>query len=424
MTELPLRDLEDVPRWVRRHLGHLMSDGSIVAGDQTRLDSPSLRGGQAAADRALAGLDLRGYGLSRNEVWPVHRRGASMLSPYIRHGLLPLPRVWDDVAVSGAPTRDREKFRDELLWQEYSRHVYARLGRATADPFRYAPTVRLGATDPWGGDLACVRLAVDELEQRGWLVNQTRMWLASHWSVRHGADWRVGEDRFFSHLLDGSRAANRVGWQWTVGAATAKPYGFSRWQVRKRAPGLCEQCRRRQDCPIDAWPAEPELLPVTAPPGLREIGDVEAVAGPAGSPTPDKRADAVWLTAESLGDDDPALAAHPELPAIFVFDEPLLARLRLSSKRLVFLAECLADLGARRELTVFVGDPLAVLAERSLATTFAPVPGNRRLRAVLDIAELHPWPWLRRPSPGPVTSFSAWRGQPSGRQTGPRRPKS
>ena len=53
---------------------------------------------------------------------------------------------------------------------------------------------------------------------------------------------RDGEDVFFRHLLDGSRAANRIGWQWTVGALTGKPYGFSRWQVEKRAPGLCDTC--------------------------------------------------------------------------------------------------------------------------------------------------------------------------------------
>jgi deoxyribodipyrimidine photo-lyase len=33
---------------------------------------------------------------------------------------------------------------------------------------------------------------------------------------------------------------------------------------------------------------------------------------------------------------------------VFVFDEPLLDRLRLSSKRLVFLVETLADLAGRR----------------------------------------------------------------------------
>ncbi|GAC1594632.1 MAG: hypothetical protein NVS3B21_16830 [Acidimicrobiales bacterium] len=419
MTALPVPEMAEVPSWVTTHLGALVGDEP-----QPRLpigETGPLCGGQVAADRALAGLDLGGYASRRNEVWPPRRRGASMLSPYIRHGLLSLPRVWDDAAVQGAPARDRDKFRDELLWQEYSRHLYARVGRATAEPFRYTPAVRPGATDPWAGDLACVRLAVDELEAQGWLVNQTRMWLASHWSVRHGADWRAGEDRFFTHLLDGSRAANRVGWQWTVGAATGKPYGFSRWQVQKRAPGLCGQCPRRHDCPIDSWPADPALEPVAAPSGMHDIGDVEEVAGPAGPASPVGRADAVWLTAESLGDDDPALAAHPELPAVFVFDEPLLAHLRLSAKRLVFLAECLADLGSRREVSVFVGDPVAVLAGRSLATTFAPVPGNHRLRAMLDIAELHPWPWLRRPSPGPVTSFSAWRGRSARPRTRSRR---
>ena len=60
----------------------------------------------------------------------------------------------------------------------------------------------------------------------------------------------------------------------------------------------------------------------------------------------------MWLTAESLGDADPALAAHPGLPAVFVFDEPLLRRLALSGKRLVFLAETLADLATRREVAV------------------------------------------------------------------------
>ena len=38
------------------------------------------------------------------------------------------------------------------------------------------------------------------------------------------------------------------------------------------------------------------------------------------------------------------MQAHPELPAVFVFDEPLLRRLRLSYQRLVFLTEALAEI--------------------------------------------------------------------------------
>ena len=56
-----------------------------------------------------------------------------------------------------------------------------------------------------------------------------------------------------------------------------------------------------------------------------------------------------------------------------------------------------------------VCDPVEILADRELAVTFAPVPGFRRRAERLQPAELHPWPWLRRPTAGPVESFSAWR---------------
>jgi deoxyribodipyrimidine photo-lyase len=128
-------------------------------------------------------------------------------------------------------------------------------------------------------------------------------------------------------------------------------------------------------------------------------------------PVDDAAPEAVWLTAESLGDADPALAAHAGLPVVFVFDVPLLARLRLAPRRLVFLAECLADLATRREVEVWRGDVVATLAGRPLAVTHAPVPGFRRRAARLRLVERHPWPWLRRPAGGPVGSFSAWRAR-------------
>jgi deoxyribodipyrimidine photo-lyase len=50
-----------------------------------------------------------------------------------------------------------------------------------------------------------------------------------------------------------------------------------------------------------------------------------------------------------------------------------------------------------------------VLAGRDVAVTHAPVPGFRARAAEVRPVELHPWPWLRRPHAGPVSSFSAWR---------------
>ena len=400
MTRLPTPAYDDAAAWTRAHLQHVARD-DVAA-------SPAFRGGQTAADAALAAFDVAGYAARRNEVHPPQRRGASRLSPYIRHGLLPLRTVWEHV--DGGPRRDVEKFRDELLWQEYARHLHARTGGLRRS-VRYAVPERSSDLAAWDADverMACLQLVTAELERDGWLVNQTRMWTASHWAVRRGLGWRDGDDLLFAHLLDGSRAANRLGWQWTAGAGTGKPYGFSRWQVEKRAPGVCAGCELRRACPIQQWPDEEALAPVPEVPGVRRDPDPAATAGPR-APEGEGLVDAVWLTAESLGDDDPALAAHPDAPAVFVLDEPLLARLQLSGKRLVLLAECLADLAGRREVEVPLGDTVEVLAGRRLATTFAPVPGWRRRAAQIRPAVVHPWPWLVQPHGGPAGSFTAWR---------------
>ena len=390
----PPTDRDGVLAWVREHLGHLALEGP----DGVR-PSP-VRGGQAAADAALAALDLTGYAARRSTVLPAERRGATRLSPYIRHGLLTLPAVWD--AARSAPAKDRHKFRDELQWQEYARHLYARVGRANAEPLRFGDPVGTGPWEgePWPERMACTATTTRELHEQGWLVNQTRMWLASQYTVRAGRDWREGAQEMYRHLLDGSPAANRLGWQWAVGTATGKVYGFSRWQVEKRAPQLCRTCPVNTCCPVQDWPAATSGPRVEPPAGL---AGGQTDAGPS-SPQVTAGAEAVWLTAESLGHADPALAAHRDLPAVFVFDEPLLERLRLSGKRLVFLAETVAELGAE----VRLGDPVEELGGRRLAATWTYVPGWKRRAAHLDVVALHPWPWLRRPGRGSLRSYSAW----------------
>lgn len=402
---LPSPERAAVERFVADHFSHLVSDE--VAG------SLSFPGGQAAADKALAAFSVASFAQRRTEVFPEPKRGASRLSPYIRHGLLPLSDVWDHVA--DGPARDVDKFRDELMWQEFARHWYARLGARTKTGLRNEAPVFEGSApsspalrDGWRQDMACLELTVDELEDDGWVPNQTRMWLASHWSVRNGLKWQDGEELFFRHLIDGSRAANRLGWQWTTGVGSSKAYGFSRWQVEKRAPGLCASCDLVHDCPIENWPADPALERIDNDAILKVDNSPAQTAGPA-TVERDRAPEAVWLTAESLGVSDPALAAHPDLPALFVFDEKLLASLQLSSKRLVFLVETLAELAQARPVEVMLGDPAQLLADRAVSVTFAPVPGFRRRAERIGPAELHPWPWLVRPSGGSVATFSAWR---------------
>jgi deoxyribodipyrimidine photo-lyase len=362
----------------------------------------SIVGGQTAANIALKNLDIRGYAANRSEVLPRVKRGASVLSPYIRHNLITLKQAW--AAVDSAPFADREKFRDELLWQEYARHLYARVGTELFTNLRFEANWETPG-DGWNRDMACIDMVVGELEQDGWLVNQTRMWLASHWSVRNGKGWIHGQERMYRELLDGSRAANLLGWQWTVGSGTGKPYGFARWQVEKRAPGVCLSCPLKKACPIQEFPQERELDRAVKLDLLDSDSDLSATTGPA-SVIQHEVPTEVLLTVESLGDSDPALLANPDLPVVFVFNNEALKKLQLSSKRIYFYLETLADLAQRRELKVLIGSPHDYAAENPVAVTYAPVPSFAKFQ---NIAQLHPYPWLRKPHASSVRSFSSWR---------------
>lgn len=392
------------------------------------LSSPAIRGGQRAADAALARLTVDGYGRRAAAVYPQPDRGSTMLSPWIRHGLLTLGQVWTHATAVAADPDDLRAFHRSLLRQEYARHLYARLGSRLVDlapelrPEAQGPaperrrTIRLnpaGEAGPagelrWDRTLGCMELTLDELTEDGWLPDPARRWLATYWTSHLGHDWRHGESFFFRHLIDGSRAASLVGWLQLVGALGESSGAFSRWEVEAQAPGLCASCDLVADCPIERAPAQIAIdRPAPTHALLTEDPDLARTAGPDAAQI-SGQAEMVWLTGESLGHHDPALVANPDLPAVFVFDAPLLAQLRLSTKRLVFMAETLAELAETRPVELWLGDPVAVLAGRRLAATHTPVPGWHRRAAALDVVSTHPWPWLRFPDGGTLTSFTRW----------------
>ena len=393
MLQISVQDLENVDAIIERDFKGLYSG---------TLGISSINGGLTAANQALANLDITGYANARNQVFPKSSRGASVLSPYIRHNILTLSDV--SKAVRTAPYKDREKFQDELLWQEYARHLYARIGIQLFENLRFE-TNRDQAGDGWNREMRCIDEVVTELETDGWLVNQTRMWLASQWTVRDEKGWLFGQERMHQQLLDGSRAANLLGWQWTVGSGTGKPYGFSKWQVDKRAPGLCTKCSLVDKCPVAEFPEETTLAHTANNDRLEIDPELAATRGPI-APQLNKSAEYVLLTIDSLGDADPALVAHPELPVVFVFNEPALRKLQLSSQRIAFYLQTLHDLSTRRDLRVFLGDPYQFAVDHAVAVTFATVPSFKKYK---NLAEVYPYPWLRMPHAGSVKSFSSWR---------------
>lgn len=393
MEQKPL-DLSANPLEIIEH-----SFAGLYSGE---LGLSSIKGGQTAADNVLANLDITNYAKRRSEVLPKQRRGATVLSPYIRHNLLTLEQVYR--AVKNAPYQDREKFRDELFWQEYARHLYARVGTRLFENLRF----EANWTTPghgWDRDMLCVEEVVSELETDGWLVNQTRMWLASHWTVRNNFGWLNGQEEMYRNLIDGSRAANLLGWQWTVGAGTGKPYGFARWQVEKRAPGLCSSCALKNNCPIQEFPDEISPRQLERDSLLDHDPDASKTAGPL-TAISNEKPDYVLLTIDSLGDTDPALTANPNLPVVFVFNETTLKKLQLSSRRIGFYVETLQDLSDRKNLQVYLGDPYLFAQENKVAVTYAPVPSFKKFK---NLAEIHPYQWLSRPKSGSVRSYTSWR---------------
>ncbi|MEN9343149.1 MAG: hypothetical protein RIR24_736, partial [Actinomycetota bacterium] len=179
------------------------------------------------------------------------------------------------------------------------------------------------------------------------------------------------------------------------------------WQVEKRAPGLCFKCPLKKNCPIEQFPEEVQLPSVDRLDLLSHDPQLERTIGPT---TVRKTAEpeVVLLTIDSMGDADAALQAHPSLPVVFVFNRDALAKLQLSAKRILFYLETLKDLSTRREVRVYLGNPYEFAKSNPVAVTYAPVPSFAKFE---QVAELHPYRWLKKPHAGNVQSFSAWRNK-------------
>ena len=133
-----------------------------------------------------------------------------------------------------------------------------------------------------------------------------------------------------------------------MGSQTGKIYGFSKFQVNKRAPKICKECELINNCPIENWP---EIMSISSK-DIKVDLDIEKNFGPKTVLTSDQKPDFVWINGESLGDEDPALNNLSDLPVVFIFDIKLLKSLDLSTKRIIFLLDTLKEINEKRELKV------------------------------------------------------------------------
>jgi deoxyribodipyrimidine photo-lyase len=161
----------------------------------------------------------------------------------------------------------------------------------------------------------------------------------------------------------------------------------------------------KNNCPIQEFPEEISPHQLERDPILEHDPDLAQTTGPLTAVANDKP-ELVMLTIDSLGDADPALIANPDLPVVFVFNEMALQKLQLSSQRIGFYLQTLEDLSSRKDLKVYLGDPYLFAQHNSVAVTFAPVPSFKKFK---NLAEIHPYPWFKRPHSGSVKSYTSWR---------------
>jgi len=338
------------------------------------------RGGRIAGEVQLALVNPKSYERSRNYL----AGDVTRLSAYVRPGVLTIAEVRDQLLGCVANPQDASKLINELAWRDYWQRVYSQIGEGVwQDREQYNTgysakdyATALPADIPAGTTtLACIDGFAHELTETGYLHNHARMWFAAyvvHWRKTRrqaGARW------FLEHLLDGDPASNNSSWQWVASTFASKAYLFNKENLERYTNGVyyrnCPHSKART-CPFDLdyegleqtffprlkFAADTTVMPTSPKPFAASIVRQRSEE-PSGRPL-------LWVHADSLNPKSPMLLAHPDAPAVFIWDIDWLRGNRLALKRIVFVAECLQEIpGTIELLSGDLADQLLLAAKTS-----------------------------------------------------------
>jgi deoxyribodipyrimidine photo-lyase len=158
--------------------------------------------------------------------------GTSMLSPYLRFGVLH-PRQLLSQLGSGAGA---DHFRSEICWREFYadvlfhkphtawQNLQQKMNALPVDTDKKAQEKFAAFTTGQTG-YPIVDAGIRQMLATGWMHNRVRMIVASFLIKDLHLPWQWGARFFMDHLIDGDIASNNHGWQWTAGTGTdAAPY--------------------------------------------------------------------------------------------------------------------------------------------------------------------------------------------------------
>ncbi len=195
--------------------------------------------GEAQARKRLQ--EFREHGLEhydKDRDFPA-LQATSQLSPYLATGMIS-PR---ECFLSAYHANEQQLYSgslgartwiNELIWRDFYKHILIAFPRIS----RHQPFKLETRHIPWRFDqqqfnawkqgetgFPIIDAAMRQLITTGWMHNRLRMITAMFFSKHLLFDWRVGEQFFIQHLIDGDLSANNGGWQWCASTGTdAVPY--------------------------------------------------------------------------------------------------------------------------------------------------------------------------------------------------------
>jgi len=186
--------------------------------------------------------NLSEYSKLRNfDFGPENRSNVSCLSPYITHGIISEKEVINK-SLSKFSFSKNEKFIQEVLWRTYWKGWLELRPNVWTDYIVELNKIREDFKNNQNyinaiegkTNIECFNVWVNELKEKNYLHNHTRMWFASIWIFTLELPWQLGAEFFMQHLYDGDAASNTLGWRWVAGIQTqGKHYLASEWNIKK-----------------------------------------------------------------------------------------------------------------------------------------------------------------------------------------------
>ncbi len=160
--------------------------------------------------------------------------GTSGLSPYLSVGMIS-PRQCFLKALQandhrlGDGNAGAVQWMNEFIWRDFYKHIVITVPRVSQGEAYQEKTKHVDwhfdqeMFDAWTEGqtgFPIVDAAMRQLKATGWMHNRLRLIAATFFTKYMFFDWRIGEDYFMRHLIDGDFSANNGGWQWCASTGT------------------------------------------------------------------------------------------------------------------------------------------------------------------------------------------------------------